>query len=96
MPSCRCPVPELARLLQSNVTASRAETRLELLDTQVEMVKDAAPLMRHQRWRARPAAGYVAIAFAQAVPSERQQKLGCMSDEVAPRERQPTACEAPR
>jgi len=37
-------VLEVERLRQANLTASEAETRLELLDTQIVMVKEAATL----------------------------------------------------
>jgi hypothetical protein len=47
--------------------ASEAETRLELLDTQIEMVKEAATLVRQKGWRVRAAVGCLAIAAALVV-----------------------------
>ena len=61
------PVLEVERLRQSNLTASEADTRLELLDTQIEMVKEAATLVRQKGWRVRAAVGCLAIAAALVV-----------------------------
>ena len=63
----RYPVLEVERLRQANLTASEAETRLELLDTQIEMVKEAATLVRQKGWRVRAAVGRLAIAAALVV-----------------------------
>lgn len=63
----RYPVLEVERLRQSNLTASEAETRLELLDTQIEMVKEAATLVKQKGWRVRAAVGSLAIAAALVV-----------------------------
>lgn len=63
----RYPVLEVERLRQANLTASEAETRLELLDTQIEMVKEAATLVKHKGWRVRAAVGCLAIAAALVV-----------------------------
>jgi len=63
----RYPVLEVERLRQANLTASEAETRLELLDTQIEMVKEAATLVRQKGWRVRAAVGCPAIAAALVV-----------------------------
>jgi hypothetical protein len=63
----RYPVLEVERLRQANLTASEAETRLELLDTQIEMVKEAATLVRQKGWRVRAAVGCLAIAAALVV-----------------------------
>ncbi len=60
----RYPVLEVERLRQSNLTASEAETRLELLDTQIVMVKEAASLVRLKGWRVRAAVVCLAIAAA--------------------------------
>ncbi|MHB8431081.1 MAG: hypothetical protein ACYDDZ_11235 [Acidimicrobiales bacterium] len=58
----RYPVLEVERLRQANLTASEAETRLELLDTQIEMVKETVTLVRQKGWRVRAAVGCLAIA----------------------------------
>ena len=63
----RYPVLEVERLRQANLTASEAETRLELLDTQIEMVKEAATLVRQKGWRVRAGVGCLAIAAALVV-----------------------------
>lgn len=63
----RYPVLEVERLRQANLTASEAETRLELLDTQIEMVKEAATLVRQKGWRVRAAVGCLAVAAALVV-----------------------------
>jgi hypothetical protein len=63
----RYPVLEVERLRQANLTASEAETRLELLDTQIVMVKEAATLVRQKGWRVRAAVGGLAIAAALVV-----------------------------
>ena len=63
----RYPVLEVERLRQSNLTASEADTRLELLDTQIEMVKEAATLVRQKGWRVGAAVGCLAIAAALVV-----------------------------
>ncbi len=63
----RYPVLEVERLRQSNLTASEEDTRLELLDTQIEMVKEAATLVRQKGWRVRAAVGCLAIAAALVV-----------------------------
>ncbi len=63
----RYPVLEVERLRQANLTASEAETRLELLDTQIEMVKEAATLVKQKGWRVRAAVGCLAIAAALVV-----------------------------
>ena len=60
----RYPVLEVERLRQSNLTALEAETRLELLDTQIVMVKEAAALVKQKGWRVRTAVGCLAIAAA--------------------------------
>lgn len=58
------PVLEVERLRQSNLTAPKDETRLELLDTQIVMVKKAATLVRQKGWRVRAAVGCLAVAAA--------------------------------
>ncbi len=63
----RYPVLEVERLRQANLTASEAETRLELLDTQIVMVKEAATLVRQKGWRVRAAVDGLAIAAALVV-----------------------------
>ena len=63
----RYPVLEVERLRQANLTASEAETRLELLDTQIVMVKEAATLVRQKGWRVRAAVGSLAVAAALVV-----------------------------
>lgn len=63
----RYPVLEVERLRQSNLTASEEETRLELLDTQIVMVKEAATLVKQKGWRVRAAVGCLAIAAALVV-----------------------------
>lgn len=63
----RYPVLEVERLRQANLTASEAETRLELLDTQIVMVKEAATLVRQKGWRVRAAVGSLATAAALVV-----------------------------
>ena len=63
----RYPVLEVERLRQANLTASEAETRLELLDTQIEMVKEASTLVRQKGWRVRAGVGCLAIAAALVV-----------------------------
>jgi hypothetical protein len=63
----RYPVLEVERLRQANLTASEAETRLELLDTQIVMVKEAATLVRQKGWRVRAAVGGLALAAALVV-----------------------------
>ncbi len=63
----RFPVLEVERLRQANLTASEAETRLELLDTQIEMVKEAATLVRKKGWRVRAAVVSLTIAAALVV-----------------------------
>ncbi len=63
----RYPVLEVERLRQSNLTASEAETRLELLDTQIVMVEEAATLVKQKGWRVRAAVGSLAIAAALVV-----------------------------
>lgn len=45
------PVLEVKRLRESNLTASEAESRLELLDTQILMVEEAATLVKRKGWR---------------------------------------------
>lgn len=44
-------VLEVKRLRESNLTASEAESRLELLDTQILMVEEAATLVKQKGWR---------------------------------------------
>jgi hypothetical protein len=63
----RYPVLEVERLRQSNLTASEAETRLELLDTQIVMVKEAATLVKQKGWRVRAAVSCLAVAAALVV-----------------------------
>jgi len=63
----RYPVLEVERLRQALLTASEVETRLELLDTQIVMVKEAAMLVRQKGWRVRGAVGCLAIAAALVV-----------------------------
>ncbi len=60
----RYPVLEVERLRQANLTASEAETRLDLLDTQIVMVREAATLVRQKGWRVRAAVGSLAVAAA--------------------------------
>jgi len=62
----RYPVLEVERR-QSNLTAPEAETRLELLDTQIVMVEEAAALVKQKGWRVRAAVGSLAIAAALVV-----------------------------
>lgn len=66
----RYPLLGVERLRQSNLTASEAETRLELLDTQIVMVKEAATLVQQKGWRIRAAVACLAIA-AEAVSGIR-------------------------
>jgi len=63
----RHPVLDVERLRQANLTASEAETRLELLDTQIVMVKEAATLVRQKGWRVRATVGLLAVAAALVV-----------------------------
>ncbi len=63
----RYPVLEVGRLRQANLTASEAETRLDLLDTQIVMVDEAAALVRQKGWRIRAAVGCLAVAAALVV-----------------------------
>jgi hypothetical protein len=63
----RYPVLEVGRLRQANLTASEAETRLDLLDTQIVMVNEAAMLVRQKGWRVRAAVGCLAMAAALVV-----------------------------
>jgi hypothetical protein len=63
----RYPVLEVERLRQALLTASEAETRLELLDTQIVMVKQAATLVRQKGWRVRAAVGCLATVAALVV-----------------------------
>lgn len=63
----RYPVLEVERPRQALLTASEAETRLELLDTQIVMVDEAATLVRQKGWRVRAAIGCLAIAAALVV-----------------------------
>ncbi len=65
--SRRYPVLEVERLRQSNLTAPEAETRLELLDTHIVMVEEAATLVKQKGWRVRAAVGSLAIAAALVV-----------------------------
>ncbi len=58
---------EVERLRQANLTAPEAETRLELLDTQIVMVKEPATLVRQKGWRIRAAVGSLAFAAALVV-----------------------------
>ena len=58
----RYPILEVERLRQSNLTAPESETRLELLDTQIVMVKEAASLVSQKGWRVRAAVACLAIA----------------------------------
>jgi len=60
-------VLEVERLRQSNLTAPEAETRLELLDTQIVMVEEAAALVKQKGWRVRAAVGSLAFAAALVV-----------------------------
>jgi hypothetical protein len=63
----RYPVLEVERLRESNLTASADETRLELLDTQIEMVREAAALVKEKGRRVRVAVVCLAVAAALVV-----------------------------
>lgn len=58
----RYPVLQVERLRQATLTASEAETRLVLLDTQIEMVNDIARLLRQKGWRVKAAVSCLALA----------------------------------
>lgn len=58
------PVLEVERLRQSNLTASQEETRLELLDTQIFMIRETAALLQQKGWRVRASVGCLAVAAA--------------------------------
>lgn len=47
----RYPVIEVGRLRENNLTAPAEETKLELLDTEIVMVDEAASLVRKKGWR---------------------------------------------
>lgn len=63
----RYPVLEVGELRQSTLTASPEETRLELLDTQIEMIRETATLLQHKGWRVRASVGCLAVAAALVV-----------------------------
>ncbi len=63
----RYPVLEVARLRQSNLTAPEGETRLELLDTQIVMVDEAATLVKAKGRRVRASVACLAVAAALVV-----------------------------
>jgi hypothetical protein len=63
----RYPVLEVERLRESNLTASIAETRLELLDTQIEMVREAASLVKQKGRRVRVSVVCLAVGAALVV-----------------------------
>jgi hypothetical protein len=56
------PVLEVYRLRQRYLTALESETRLHLLDTQIEMVQEAADLVRRKGRRIRLSVGCLASA----------------------------------
>lgn len=58
------PVLEVERLRQSNLTAPLEETRLELLDTQIVMIRETAALLQQKGWRIRASVGCLAVAAA--------------------------------
>jgi hypothetical protein len=60
----RYPVLEVYRLRQSYLTAPEAETRLHLLDTQIQMVQEAADLVKRKGRRIRVSVGCLANAAA--------------------------------
>jgi hypothetical protein len=60
----RYPVLEVFRLRQSYLTAPEEETQLHLLDTQIEMVKEAAELVKNKGGRVKLSVGCLAIAAA--------------------------------
>jgi hypothetical protein len=60
------PVLEV-QILRGNLTASEAETQLELLDTQIEMVKQAAALVKRKGLRVALSTGCLAVAAALVV-----------------------------
>jgi hypothetical protein len=63
----RFPVLEVYRLRQSYLTAPEAETRLHLLDTQIQMVQEAADLVKRKGRRIRLSVGCLATAAALVV-----------------------------
>lgn len=63
----RYPVLEVQRLRQNNLTAPEVETRLELLDTQILMVQQAASLVRRKGQRVGASVLCLAIAAALVV-----------------------------
>ena len=60
----RYPVLEVFRLRQSYLMAPEEETQLHLLDTQIEMVKEAAELVKHKGRRVKLAVGCLATSAA--------------------------------
>ena len=58
----RYPVLDVYRLRQNYLTASPGVTQLYLLDTQIEMVKEAAELVKHKGRRVKSSVGCLAIS----------------------------------
>lgn len=67
LPPLTQPSRTLVGVDEDQQLASLAETRLELLDTQIAMVKEAATLVRQKGWRVRAAVGCLAMAAALVV-----------------------------
>lgn len=63
----RYPVLEVYRLRQSYLTAPETETRLHLLDTQIQMVQEAADLVKLKGRRVQASVGCLAIGAALVV-----------------------------
>lgn len=63
----RYPVLEVARLRESNLTASVHETTLELLDTEIQMVQEAAALVRTKGRRVQSAVISLAVGASLVV-----------------------------
>jgi hypothetical protein len=61
------PVLEVGRLRERNLTAPVAETQLELLDTQVEMVRQVAALVKQKGGRVRVSVVSLAVGAALVV-----------------------------
>lgn len=63
----RYPVLEVARLRESNLTASSEDTKLELLDTEIQMVREAGALVRTKGRRIQAAVVCLAVGAALVV-----------------------------
>ena len=64
---CRYPVLEVARLRENNLTASVEETKLELLDTEILMVEQAAALVKQKGRGVRASVVALALGAARVV-----------------------------